>query len=249
MTIQSALFLVGAGVLAGTVGTAGGITSLVSYPALLSVGVPALPASIANIIAVVACWPGSALASRSELMGLFYTLARLGTVAALGSVAGSLLLLSTPPGVFSRVVPFLLASGSLILVLEPVIAGSPRGTSLLGHRGILSLGLLAVSFYNGYFGAGAGIMTLALVLLTLESRMARANAAKNMLIGVASAISALTFVILRRVDWIVIVPLAAGEFGGSLLGPFVARRLPPRYIRYFASAAGLVMALKMWIWP
>ena len=63
------VLLVGAGALAGTVGTAGGITSLISYPALLAVGVPPLPANVTNIVALVACGPGSALASRPELAG------------------------------------------------------------------------------------------------------------------------------------------------------------------------------------
>jgi hypothetical protein len=53
--------LIAAGVAAGVVGTAGGITSSVSYPVLLAVGLPALPANIANNVALVACWPGSAL--------------------------------------------------------------------------------------------------------------------------------------------------------------------------------------------
>jgi len=67
--LGDAAALVLAGTAAGTIGTAGGVTSLVSYPALLAVGVPALPADVANIVAVVACWPGSAMASRVELDG------------------------------------------------------------------------------------------------------------------------------------------------------------------------------------
>ena len=63
------LFLVGAGAAAGLVGTAGGITSLVSYPALLFAGVAPLQANVTNIVALVACWPGSAAASRPELVG------------------------------------------------------------------------------------------------------------------------------------------------------------------------------------
>jgi len=59
--------LIAAGVAAGVVGTAGGITSSVSYPVLLAVGLPSLPANIANNVALVACWPGSALASQPEL--------------------------------------------------------------------------------------------------------------------------------------------------------------------------------------
>src|ERR1700756_2106057 len=78
------LFLVGAGAVAGLVGTAGGITSLVSYPALLLAGVAPLQASIANLVALVACWPGSAVASRPELRGHGPWLLRWGILAAAG---------------------------------------------------------------------------------------------------------------------------------------------------------------------
>src|ERR1700690_1903178 len=87
------LFLVGAGAVAGLVGTAGGITSLVSYPGLLFAGVAPLQANVANIVALVACWPGSAASSRPELAGWGAWLRRWGIVAALGGAAGSGLLL------------------------------------------------------------------------------------------------------------------------------------------------------------
>jgi hypothetical protein len=51
-----AVLLLGAGVLAGAVGSAGGITSLISYPALLAVGIPALPANVTNAVALVTSW-------------------------------------------------------------------------------------------------------------------------------------------------------------------------------------------------
>src|ERR1700761_3184285 len=107
MPAQAVALIGAAGIAAGVVGTAGGITSLVSYPALLAVGIPALPANVTNIVALVACWPGSALASRPELAGSGSWLRRWAPVAALGGAAGSALLLFTPAGVFSRVVPFL----------------------------------------------------------------------------------------------------------------------------------------------
>src|SRR4051794_41659546 len=72
----TAAFLAAAGLVAGVVGTAGGITSLISYPALLAVGVPPLAADVANLVALVACWPGSALVSRRELAGAGRWLAR-----------------------------------------------------------------------------------------------------------------------------------------------------------------------------
>ena len=111
--------LVAAGVLAGTVGAAGGVTSLVSYPALLAVGVPPLPANVVNLVAAVACWPGSALTSRRELAGAQGSLRRGLPIAAAGSAVGALLLLNTSPGAFTRIVPFLVAAGSLALLVQP----------------------------------------------------------------------------------------------------------------------------------
>lgn len=118
-----------AGVLAGIVGTAGGITSLVSYPALLAMGVPALAANVANNVALVACWPGSALASRPELAGRGRWLRRWAWVAAAGGMAGAALLLATPSRDFGRIVPFLVATGSLVLLAQPWISARLSGAA------------------------------------------------------------------------------------------------------------------------
>src|ERR1700689_5933740 len=140
ISAPEAMVIAAAGMLSGIVGTAGGITSLISYPALLAAGVPALPANVANIVALVACWPGSALASRPELQGRGGWLRRWGVVAALGGTVGSVLLLVTPAGVFGQVVPFLVVIGSLALLLQPRIAArqAPRGGARPGGVGLVA---------------------------------------------------------------------------------------------------------------
>jgi uncharacterized protein len=242
------LFLVGAGAVAGLVGTAGGITSLVSYPALLFAGVAPLQANVANIVALVACWPGSAMASRPELAGRGAWLRRWGVVAALGGTVGSVLLLVTPAGVFGRVVPFLVAIGSLALLLQPRIAAwqslraSPgRGSAAL----LLPCGLFILSVYNGYFGAGSGVLLLALLLLTTEPALVTANALKNMVVGAATITSAVLFTLFAHVDWAAVAPLAAGAFAGALVGPRVARRLPPGLLRWLVALTGLALAIRL----
>ncbi len=249
--VGSALFLAGAGAVAGVVGTAGGITSLVSYPALLLAGVVPLQANIANLVALVVCWPGSAAASRPELEGQGAWLRRWCLVAAVGGGAGSVLLLSTPAGVFGRVVPFLVAAGSLALLLQPWIAAHSALQSATGRGSALLFpaGLLALSVYNGYFGAGSGVLTLALLLLTTEPVLARANALKNMLVGAATIVSAVLFAIVTHVDWMAVGPLAAGLFAGSLAGPWVARRMPPALLRWLVALSGLALAIRLWIAP
>jgi uncharacterized protein len=245
------LFLVGAGAVAGLVGTAGGITSLVSYPALLLAGVAPLQANIANLVALVACWPGSALTSQPELRGRGPWLVRWGIVAAVGGTAGSLLLLNTSAGVFGRVVPFLVAAGALALLFQPWLAARPAWRSGTG-RGkalVLPVGLLTLSVYNGYFGAGSGVLLLALLLLTTDPHLATANALKNMLLGAATITSAVLFAALTHVDWIAVAALACGLFAGSLAGPWVARRLPPAVLRWLVALTGLALAVHLWINP
>ncbi len=244
ISAPDATILIGAGAVAGLVGTAGGITSLVSYPALLAVGVPALPANIANIVALVCCWPGSALTSGPELRGRSSWLRPWIVLATLGGAAGAALLLLTPPGIFARVVPFLVALGSLALLLQPRLAA--RHADRRHRRGVaLPGGLLALSAYNGFFGAGSGVMTLALLTVTVESHLARANALKNMVIGAGTIASSAGLIVFGSVDWSAVVPLGVGLFAGSTVGPVVARRLPATVLRWLVVLLGLGLAVQL----
>jgi uncharacterized protein len=247
ITAPEATFIAAAGLLAGVVGTAGGITSLISYPALLAVGIPAFPANVANVVALVACWPGSALASRPELAGQAAWVRRWAVVTAAGGAIGAVLLLSTPPGAFARVVPFLVAAGSVTLLLQPRLSAWRGRDRRRGSTPVLLAGLVAVSAYSGYFGAGSGVMTLSLLLYAVDEHLARANALKNMLIGATCVTAALIFVIAGPVDWAVVVPLSAGLFAGSLIGPRLARHLPAGLLRWLVALLGLGLAVRLWI--
>jgi uncharacterized protein len=245
ISAANAVLVAAAGVLAGIVGTAGGITSLISYPALLAVGVPALPANVANIVALVTCGPGAALASRPELAGRVGWVRRWSLAAAAGGTAGAVLLLLTPAGSFSRIVPYLVALGSVALLVQPRVSAMRDGQ---GQRNtaVLLAGLLAISAYSGYFGAGSGVLALALLLFTVDNDLVRANALKNVIVGVATAVSALILVLAGPVDWTVVLPLAIGLFTGSLIGPRVARRIPAAILRWLVILVGLSLA--SWLW-
>jgi uncharacterized protein len=242
-----AMFIAAAGVVAGIVGTAGGITSLISYPALLAVGIPALPANISNIVALTGCWPGAAAASQPELRGRASWLRRWAGIAAAGGVIGAVLLLATPSTAFSRVVPFLVAVGSLALLLQPRLSALRKRDG--PNTAVLLAGLLSVSAYNGYFGAGSGVMTLSLLLFTVDPHLARANAIKNMLIGATSVVSALVFMLFRPVDWAAVVPLGIGMFAGSLVGPRLARHVPASVLRWIVALLGIGLAVRLWMVP
>jgi len=248
ITVGDAAVLLGAGAVAGLIGSAGGITSLVSYPALLAIGLPALSADVANIVALVGCWPGSALASGPELEGKRSWLWRWAPLAAGGGAAGAVLLLATSAGAFARIVPFLVAGGSLIFLLEPRLARRRRRN---GCDGTLALpaGLLTLSVYNGYFGAGSGVMILTMLLVHVDRHLPSANALKNMLLGAASLVPATIFAISGSVEWSAAAPLGVGMFAGSSLGPLAARRLPIKILRLLIAMLGISLAIQLWLHP
>jgi uncharacterized protein len=242
------VLLLGAGALAGLVGSAGGITSLVSYPALLAVGIRPLAANVTNVVALVGSFAGSALGSRPELAGQLGWLRRWAPIVTLGTAGGVALLLLTPGGVFTRIVPFLLVAAVVALVLQPHLArwqNSPSAASPV----VLAVGILAMSVYSGYFGAGSGVMVLALLLLTHEERVPLANALKNMLLGFSNLVGAIAFALFGPVHWSAALPLFLGLVAGSRLGPAVARRVPGAAVRWFAAAAGLGLAAWFWVAP
>jgi uncharacterized protein len=242
------LLLLGVGVVGGAIGSAGGITSFVSYPALLAVGLTPLVANVSQAVAFAASWPGSMAGSRPELRGQKAWLMRWALLVCTGGAVGVVLLLCLPSGAFASVVPYLLGSGSVVLLLQPLLARQHKSAAVSGNR-VLGAGLFAVSVYSGYFGAGAGIITLALLLSTVERDLPRANAFKNVLLGMADVVAAVGFAVFGPVRWAATIPLAIGLLGGSSIGPSLTRRVPPNLLRVLVALAGLGLAIRLWVHP
>jgi uncharacterized membrane protein YfcA len=201
-------------------------------------------ANVTNTVSLVFSGIGSALGSRPELVGQAPRLRRLGPAAVLGGATGGVLLLLTPGSAFEAVVPVLIALASVLVLAAPApdeladLAAGPSGPWL-------SAGIFAVGVYGGYFGAAAGVLVLALLLLSTRDTTVRSIAAKNVLLGLANGIAALGFVLLGPVRWAAVVPLAAGFLVGGRLGPSLARRLPARPLRIAVGVAGLALAAEL----
>jgi len=183
--------LLGAGIAAGLSGSIAGLASLFSYPALLVAGLPATVANVTNTVSIAVSCLGSLASSGPELTGQATVVRRLGVFSTLGGATGAGLLLVTPSGVFERIVPFLVGAGSIVLLVYHRSARdcpSPHPAAGPGESRRLPLlaGVLAVSVYGGYFGAAAGVLMLALLRVALPDALLRANALKNMLLGLAS---------------------------------------------------------------
>ena len=192
-------------------------------------------------------WPGAAFGSQQELVGRGGWLRRFTPVMLAGGGGGAALLLLTPSDAFKRVVPFLVLAGSLALIYAPRLAR--RRSSDAKHDRALAIWLLLLALYSGYFGAGSGVMTLALLLALVEHHLPTANALKNMLIGAATVPGAILIASFAPVHWAEAAALAAGILIGAQFGPAVARRVPADALRSTVAALGVGLAVWLWLRP
>jgi uncharacterized membrane protein YfcA len=237
--VLTCAFLAIAGVVAGVIGTAGGITSLVAYPALLAVGIPPPAANVTNSVALLGSGFSSASRAGPDIAGHARTLKAWLPPVILLSLTGAVLLVVTPGAVFDRLVPFLVATGSIVLLLQPLIARRTRPL----HPVLVALPGAGVALYNGYFGAGSGILMIALLLLTSEPVLHRANALKNVILIAADILPAVLFAVRGAVVWRAVWPLALGAVIGGLIGPPVARRVPAAVLRILIATCGFALAI------
>ncbi|MET0146277.1 MAG: sulfite exporter TauE/SafE family protein, partial [Ilumatobacteraceae bacterium] len=190
-------------------------------------------------------------ASRPELTGQARRLRPLALAGATGAIVGAALLLLTPGDTFELVVPWLIGLASVaILVRRPLIevAVADAHVDLDAARRVprnLLVGIGVIGIYAGYFGAGAGVLLLALLLFVFGEAVARMNAVKNVVLGVANGIAAVGMVLFGDVRWSAAVPLAAGLFVGGRIGPVIVRRLPEGPFRLGIAIAGLGLAVKL----
>lgn len=262
------LLLVLTGIAAGLSATVAGLASLVSYPALLALGLPPVAANVTNTVSLVATGAGSVIGSRRELTGQRRRLVRFGIASAVGASGGAVLLLTTPPTAFQAAVPFLVAGASLTVLVTPLLSGrlragaarraargAARGTDTVPRpdldrsvesRPLVLLGVGSVALYNGYFGAAGGVLTLALLSAVIPERLPRVNALKNAVSIAANGIAAIGFAFFGPVDWPVAGPLAVGFFVGGRLGPAVVRHVPATGLRMLIAVLGLGLAAHLW---
>lgn len=187
-----------------------------------------------------------------ELAGQGRWLRRWLPLAGLGGATGAGLLLLTPPGAFAQVVPFLVLAGSAALMAEPWLRGLRirRAAALSAHRGlVLAAALGMVTVYGGYFGAGSGVLTLALLLLTVSRDLPTANALKNMINGAVTLPAGILLACAGPVHWAPAGALGAGALVGSRIGPAVTRALPRALTRWAVALLGLGLAAWLWVRP
>ena len=239
------LLLLGAGLVGGLCGSIAGLASLTTYPALLAVGLGPITANVSNTVALVFVSVGSTSGSRPELRGQAPRLRRLALAAVAGGAVGAGLLLLTPSATFERLAPWLIAAASMAILVRPRVEAAAEGDGKRRPGAGLVGGVFLISIYGGYFGAAAGVLLLALMLVGTGEPLARSNALKNVVLGSANAAAAVGFALLGPVHWAAVAPLAVGLLAGGRLGPVVVRHSNAAVLRVLIGVAGLALAAKL----
>jgi uncharacterized membrane protein YfcA len=254
------LIAFGCAFLAGAINSVAGGGTLVSFPALIWLG---LPSTIANATSTVAIWPGSLggmLGFRKNLQDMQPRMYALIVPSLIGGIAGAILLRLTPTSVFDRLVPFLILFATCLFMAQDAVQrflniGRPSAPGSLnphsGGGGTWLAGALAfqlvVAIYGGYFGAGLGIMMLAALSIIGLTDIHQMNGLKNLLALCINGVAAMYFVRKGMVYWPDVVVMAAGAIAGGIGGAGVARRLGRVAVRRTVIAVGWLMAVKLFL--
>jgi uncharacterized protein len=233
---------------AGGVNALAGGGTLITFPTLTAVGIPAVAANVTNTVALCPGYLGATLAQSKDLQGQKKRLWFVLPAGVIGGILGGILLLNTGEKVFRTLVPFLILLASFLLALQdPVRAFITRRSTQTAQASdsekwtIAPVGLAAV--YGGYFGAGLSVIVLAVLGLILEDSLTRLNALKQFISLSVNVAAAVFFVFSGQVVWPVALVMAVGALMGGALGGRLAGRVKPAVLRWIVVVIGLAVAV------
>ncbi len=240
VTVTTIALLLVAGIGSGLVGYLAGLASMVSYPALLAVGLPPLSANVTNTLGLVGTGLGAALRASDDVKKTGRTrLTQQAIVAAAGGGTGATLLLLTGEEVFAAVVPWLIAFAATALLVSPQIKKLGGGQERWpGYLAVLFL----VCVYGGYFGAGAGVVYFAIVLVLTSYPWRRAVLMKTVLLSVSNLMASIIFIAFAPVNWLAAAIMFVGNLIGGNIGPMVQRYIPDALSRWAIAIGGFYLA-------
>ena len=245
------VLLAGAALVAGAVNAVAGGGSLISFPALLAVGYPALTANVTNSVALTPGYFGGTLGYRRELTGQRGRILALGAISAAGAVVGAVLLLISSAELFERIVPWLIFLACGLLAAQTRLARLVRDrrpdgpADADGHTAPLFAAQFLAAAYGAYFGAGVGIMMLAILGIFLVDNLQRLNALKGLLSFLISVVAAVSFLLFADVSLLAVAVMAVASLLGGQLGVLLARRLDDRTLRWLVIVFGVAVGLRL----
>lgn len=244
--------------IAGMMNSVAGGGTLITFPALLWIGIDP---KAANVTSTIALWPGSLggmLGFRRELLGSRRLMLLLAPCSIIGGLVGAVLLLKTPARLFASIVPYLILFATILFAAqEPLSRWLRRDDRRMTNSETESpvrawwIGATMLQFltavYGGYFGAGIGIMMLAGLGLLGLTDIHQMNGLKNFFAVCINVIASIYFMLWGPVRWTAAIVMIVGAIAGGYGGAGLARKLGRRLVRRTVIAIGLIMALSLLI--
>lgn len=236
---------------AGAINSIAGGGTLISFPALVWIGVNPVMANATNSFAL---WPGSVAAMigfRRDLAKVRRWLWLLAFPALLGGAVGAVLLLHTSMTTFTHLVPFLILGATLLLAVQEVITrrlglvARAHEKPTAGWVTFVFVFQFLVGIYGGYFGGGIGILILAALGFIGLTDIHEMNGLKNLLAICINGIAALYFAFSGAVLWKDGAIMAVAAIIGGYLGARVAQRLGQTFVRRAVVVIGLTMGVAL----
>ena len=252
MTPGEVAAVVAAGFGAGIATASIGVASLVSFPVLVAIGVPPVTANASNTVGLVPAGLSGSFGYRRGLVLHPRVTATVLAVSGVFAVVGALLLLRLPSSVFEAAVPWLILFACLLVATQPAISRLVRarrgpdhvvGAPRVGPG--VAAGTAACGVYGGYFGAGQGVMMIAVLAFGLEVPMAVISALRTAAILASNVVATVVFVAVAPLDWTLVLLLGAGSVGGGYVGSVIGRHLPDTALRVLVVASGVTVAVVM----
>lgn len=236
-----------AGVLAGIANGIAGGGSFFSFPILLALGLPALTANVTSSVGVLPSYLGGIAGFRSELSRRRDTVLALSPVTIVGALVGTALLLSGTSSEFRAVVPWLIGFATLAFAFQPLLVRLLRRVphDHPRRRALLQAGTFLVAVYGGYFGAGVGILLLAVFGLALPDDLGTLSGLRNAVSLLMNLTAAVVFVVRGHLVWEVVFCLWAGTLVGGFLGTGVVKRLAPGWLRAVIVLMGAATTVRL----
>jgi uncharacterized membrane protein YfcA len=233
---------------AGAVNALAGGGTLITFPMLTFLGVPAVAANVTNTVALCPGYFGGTLAQWKDLRDQKRRLWLVVPASIVGGVLGGFLLLQTGERLFRELVPYLILLASILLAIQgPVRAwlvrrlGEEHSGTGMEKLSWLPVGL--ASIYGGYFGAGLSVIVLSALGLTLEDTLTRLNALKQAVAFSVNVAAAIFFLFSGQVLWSAALVMAVGALIGGTLGGKLAGRIQPSTLRWTVVTIGVVIAI------
>lgn len=233
---------------AGAINALAGGGTLITFPVLIAVGVPAVMSNVTNTVALLPGYLGGTLAQWKDLKEQSRHLWYILPASVVGGLLGGILLLYTGEKIFRQIVPYLILLASLLLAVQDPVrkwlvrrAEQRSGGKVSDLWSSVPIGLAAI--YGGYFGAGLSVIVLAALGLTMDESLTKLNALKQGVAFSVNVAAAVFFVFSGLVVWEVVLVMAVCALLGGWLGGKLAGSVKPATLRWLVVSIGVVVAV------